>query len=598
MKVSFERNAREILADPESSLAQLQLALTAIETAATAGGDERVRAVLRIGVSSNVTVDLLAVYLKRYGWMHAIPIAVEQGNFDDPVGDMERFASAGLDYAILLPFFDQLLPGFEAQLATFTEEQLAARETALRTSFRLAFERGAKLKRIFVCGLHGFSRPASNGLVAATLSRFNDGLREELACFHNVCWIDMQELVNDPGREAAFDMRFYFRASAPYKPLLLDRLAERVCRLTRGFGSYYYKVLVLDCDNTLWGGILGEVLADGIELDPYTYPGNIFWRVQHQLLTLERNGVLLCLCSRNNPSDVDEVLRTHPQMVLKEAHFVSSKVNWRDKVDNLRELASELNLGLDSFVLLDDSSFELAAVRAQLPMVHTVLVPPSLPDYPAVVETLADLFLAADPAAEGPSKTTQYRQQALSKDLERASDTREAYLASLHLKLEVLRNPVAAVRRMSELAHKSNQFNLTTRRYSESDLMVLMSDSHSSVYSFRVSDVFGDAGLTGMAVVRFACQTMTVEAYLFSCRVLGRGLEFAAWPAMIRDASRAGMTTLAAAFHATLKNAQVAGFYDQLGLHLMQESEGSRFYQGELASVSPPLTPWIEVHYA
>jgi FkbH-like protein len=228
-------------------------------------------------------------------------------------------------------------------------------------------------------------------------------------------------------------------------------------------------------------------------------------------------------------------------------------------------------------------------------MVRAVLVPRSLPEYPDLVETLRGLFLAGAPETGRHSKTEQYDRMRKSRVLEAASETREDYLASLKLKLEIGRNRAGAVPRLSELTSKSNQFNLTTRRYSESELLLCMRDPGSCVYSLAVSDIFGDAGITGTVIVRYEEQTMIVDAFLLSCRVLGRGLEYAPWPTLIRDAMHRGATACAAQFLPTARNAQVAGFYDQLGMELAREENGSRFYHGELASLSVPPTPWIEV---
>jgi FkbH-like protein len=137
------------------------------------------------------------------------------------------------------------------------------------------------------------------------------------------------------GHAAAFDTRFYFRNKAPYTGVFFNELARRIASISRNFGTYFYKVLVLDCDNTLWGGVIGEDLISGIKLGPFDYPGNIYWRMQHEFSALERNGILLCLCSKNNLADVDEVFQSHPEMVLKPSQIIFKKVNWNDKSTNL-----------------------------------------------------------------------------------------------------------------------------------------------------------------------------------------------------------------------------------------------------------------------
>jgi FkbH-like protein len=582
-----------ILSDPASSLARIQRAVADAEKEAHTAQP------VRIGLSSNITIELLEAYLKRHAWINGVPLEVHQGNYDDPLSDMERFIASKVEYVILLPFFDNLLPSFEAQLGTLAPDTLAAKEAELHGRYRLIFEKAASLRSVFLCGFHRYTlAQASDDPVSQVIDRFNLMLREEATRFPNIRFLDMQNLIQAVGHSAAFDPRFYFRARAPYAPALLNRLALQISLMSRGFGSYFYKALVLDCDNTLWGGIIGEDLLGGIRLEPHDYPGNIFWRVQQELAALERSGILLCLCSKNNPQDVEEVLHEHPHMVLKDASLVLKKVNWNDKVQNLRDIARELNIGLDSLVLLDDSEFECTAVRSQLPTVRTVLVPKALPDYPGVISELKDLFLAGGITANSRSKTTQYRQKAEAERLKAQFGSQEDYLASLQLKVEVSRNAGTSIPRISELTLKSNQFNVTTRRYGESDIRALMSNARAAVYSMVVSDKFGNAGLTGVAVMRYEGRRAVVESFLMSCRVIGRGAEFAVWDAIIKDAAAAGCEAISAEFVPTAKNAQVADFYDRLGLTLTQEKDGIRRYERALDAFAPPKTPWIEVTYA
>ncbi len=196
----------------------------------------------------------------------------------------------------------------------------------------------------------------------------------------NVRFIDLGDVVATLGRQQAFDARFYYRGKAPYRPAFMNELSRRVGLATRGFGGAFHKVLVLDCDNTLWGGVIGEDGLAGLQFDPHSYPGNIFWTVQHQVCALERQGVLVCLCSKNNEADVEQALTEHQHMVLRGEHVVARRVNWNDKPGNLEALAAELNLGLESFVFVDDSAFEVEAVRTRLPMVRVFQVPQRLTD--------------------------------------------------------------------------------------------------------------------------------------------------------------------------------------------------------------------------
>lgn len=586
--------ALAVLAKTDSTMMQITQAVTALEK------EEQPR-VVRIGVSSSATVDLLNIYLRKHGLLNDSRIELVAGNYDDPVGDIELFAQAGVEQIVLLPFFDNLLPSFEAQLESLDPSIINAKEAELRQRYRLVFDKARAVPTVYLGTFHRMGSPADvagQDAVAIVLARFNVALREEAAAFANIRIIDTEDIVRNVGQGSAFDTRFYFRSKAPYTGAYMNELARRITAAARGFGAHFYKVLALDCDNTLWGGVIGEDLINGIKLGPYDYPGNIFWRMQHEFAALERQGILLALVTKNNPADIAEVLQKHPDMVLKESQIVVKKVNWEDKPTNLRALAKELNVGLDSIVFLDDSSFECEAIRQQLPKVKTIQVPSALADYPRVVAEIKSLFLAGGLTADSKGKTEQYRQRAGAEELKANFDTQEEYLASLELKVTLTRNACTNAGRISELSQKSNQFNLTTHRYSVAGIEQMMEGDTHAVYSLDVSDKFGNAGLTGVAVIRYEGSTVIVENFFMSCRVIGRGVETGIWSRVVANGVKRGCTELRAEFIPSAKNAQVADFFDRLGMSLEKESaEGTRHYSIALAAFTTPTNSWIEMIY-
>lgn len=554
-----------------------------------------------VGLSSNVSLDLLSLFVRKHAALGGMRAQIVMGHHDDPVGDATRLRERHAQGLVLVQFFDNLLPAFEQQLPLLEPAQIAAKEAELRARWRLTFDRAAALPFVHVVAFHRFARAVDSGqgvegdVVHDTIGRFNAALREEAAAFPNVRVLDGSAVAASIGLAAAFDPRFYYRSTAPYTPAYLDELARHVAAASRSFSSDYRKVLVLDCDNTLWGGIVGEDLPSGIQLDPYSHPGKIFWAMQHELLALERQGVLLCLCSKNNPQDVDEVLSRHPHAVLRREHLAVRKVDWNDKVSNLQAMARELNLGLDSFVFLDDSDFECTAVREALPSVRVFQVPRALSDYPRVMHDIKSLFLAGGVSAESRSKTQQYRQlqQAAAESARFA--THEEYLASLGLQVELERDARQHLERISELTFKSNQFNLTTLRQTPGEILQRMDAADMTVYSLTVGDRFGSAGLTGVLLVRWTTDTAHVDAFLMSCRVIGRGIEFSPWAQIARDAIVRGCRAIEACYRPSAKNAQVADFYDRLGLPQADEVDGVRRYRGLLATFEPPSTDWIRI---
>lgn len=591
MTATVEGTRREVLLSPTATLSAT---MQAVEELERANSDARAST---IGVSSNVTLSLLGTFLRKHALLAGARLRVTPGNFDDVLGDLERFQHGGVQDVLILPFFDNLVPSFEAQLPNLSAEAIEAKLEDVRARHALALERARGFRTVFLCTFHRFgaSADATAELVSRTIGRFNEALRQVAASFPNVRIIDTVAVVAAVGAGRAFDRRFYYKGKAPYSAAFLDELARRVGAASRGFGGHFYKALVIDCDNTLWGGVIGEDQLAGIQLGPHDYPGNVYWRVQNEIVALERSGVLLVLCSKNNPEDVDEVFAKHPDCVLKPSHIILKKVNWQDKATNLREISAELNIGLDSLVFLDDSDFECSGVRAQLPMVRTFQVPSTLSEYPRVFEEIKELFLAGAVSGESASKTEQYRQRAEAETLKASFGSQEEFLASLGLEIDIARDARASIPRISELTQKSNQFNVTTRRYGVGEITQLMDAASSTVYSVVVRDKFGSAGLTGIIIMRWEGRRAVVDSFLMSCRVIGRGIEFAVWNDVIADARARGCSEFVAQYVPTRKNALVKDFFDRLGLPATVDGDGTQHYAMAVADFPAQSTPWIKV---
>ena len=579
-----------ILADPTASLASLMGAVEDVEA------EGALSFAAHVGVSAGASIDLLGLFLRRHALLSGVRLRVTMGNFDDPLGDIARFTEAGVEVLVLAPFFDTLEPAFEARAAMMSEADLAAREAEIRSRWRLVLEAASGFRQVVLCDFHRITASVPGGdRTDAVLDRFNQVLAQEAAAFANVRRLDMSAIVAEVGRASAFDLRFYLRNTAPYSSALLNLLGQQVAAVSRGYGGRFHKALVLDCDNTLWGGVLGEDLAEGIRIGPFDYPGNVFWRAQTEFVALQRQGVLLCLCSKNDAEAVDALLDTHPDMVLRSSDVIVKQVNWDDKVGNLRQIAQTLGIGLDSLVFVDDSAFECEAVRSQIPEVTVFQVPSNPAEYLSVIAQIKTLFLAAGGANDDGDKTQQYRQRAAALESVAAFASHEDYLISLDLTVTISRDDPGRAARISQLSQKSNQFNLTTVRYTPEDIARLMNDPATTVYALDVADRFGPAGTTGVVVVRRDSQIATVESLLMSCRVLGRGIEQSLWATIVQDALAEGCEILRGVYRPTAKNGQAADFYDRLGLTPRGDAGKGQVYDAALTAFIPPSTPWIKV---
>jgi len=344
------------------------------------------------------------------------------------------------------------------------------------------------------------------------------------------------------------------------------------------------KCVVLDLDNTLWGGVVGEDGVENLALS-LEAPGAHFIAFQQALRDLYDRGVLLAINSANNEEDALAVVRTHPNMILKEPHFAARRINWQDKVENMKELAEELNIGLDSMVFLDDLPQNRAAMRALLPMVET----PELPEDPAqYARFLATLpyFPTEAITDEDKMRGNLYVTERLRREAEKKFEDKEAFLASLGIELVVYENDAESLARLSQLTEKTNQFNCNKMPLSPEELRDYMSRSDYAVFHAKAGDQFGDYGIVAFALVRKEASSWHIESLLMSCRVLGRGIEESFIRSIGERAARGGAKELTIAFVPTEKNAPARDFVERM------------FVNGRRAISAIAAPSWVTRRYA
>ena len=401
--------------------------------------------------------------------------------------------------------------------------------------------------------------------------------------------MDWERFVRLLGANESMDYRFWYMSKAPFKKAFLDIYALELVKIARALKGKSKKCLILDCDNTLWGGVIGEDGLQGIKLDRYSYPGNIFYDFQKSILRLHERGVLIALCSKNNEQDVWDVLDGHPDCLLKRKHLAAWRVNWSDKATNISSLGVELNLGIDSFVFVDDNPVECGLIQDMLPDVTILQVPDKLYTYPQLL-TRDGLFDTITLSIEDRQRSQMYRDEANRKHEQAKFETLDQYLASLSLSIAVHHVKDNEVSRVAQLTQKTNQFNLTTRRYHEAKIAALSSDPDWAILSLLVRDKFGESGLTGVLIARREGETGIIDSFLMSCRILGRNIEKAFVLEAFAKMKRSwGVKVWRAEFIPTLKNQQVAEFWPSVGFRILDSRDGHTFY--ELPSATPLLEP-------
>lgn len=397
----------------------------------------------------------------------------------------------------------------------------------------------------------------------------------------------------------AVDPRFWKLSQAPFKRDFLKRYANDIAKLAYGVRTPTKKCLILDCDNTLWGGVVGEDGQDGIHLHSTEIPGRHFHLFQQSILNLHERGIMIALCSKNNEQDVWDVIESHPNCLLKKDHLVAWRINWENKATNIVSIVKELNIGLDSVVFIDDSPQECALVEELLPEVTTIQRPSDLTRI-ADVLTAGGLFDSSTSSNEDRFRTQMYRQEAKRKDERNKFDDITTYLKSLSTETTVARVRDEGLARIAQLTQRTNQFNLTTRRYSETEIREFVDNPDAAVFSMSVSDRYGDMGVTGVMIARRKGSTAVIDTFLLSCRVLGRQLEFAFIDQCMRQIESGwSVDSWEAEYSPTKKNDQVSDFWDRVGLERKKGGTGgtgTQFYSAEIFSRPEDYLNIMNVH--
>ncbi|MFE4971395.1 HAD-IIIC family phosphatase [Kitasatospora sp. NPDC056651] len=384
---------------------------------------------------------------------------------------------------------------------------------------------------------------------------------------------------------AVTDPRLSVYAKAHLSPGILARYAREVGHLARALAGRTKKCLAVDLDQTVWGGVLGDDGADGIEVAD-SPRGEAFQAFQKVLKQLASQGVLLAAVSKNDLAPVREVVTDHPGMTLREADFVRFAVNWRPKPENLRELAEDLNLAVESVVFVDDSPYECGLVRRELPGVSVV----PLDEEPArhIEKLLRDgWFDVRELTVEDRERPALYRVEAERKDFLHGFDSLQDYLRELGVRVRIGPVEDREVPRVSQLTLRTNQFNLTTRRLQPAEVRELAAGRDTRVLAVHAGDRFGENGLVGAVLTRREGTTVHIDGFLLSCRVFARGIEQTALAAVLRQARADGAREVLATYRASAKNAKVRDFYPRNGFVPVADADGALVFRHDLASVLP-----------
>jgi len=561
---------------------------------------------IRLAILRDFTVEPMVPVLRAELARSGFRATVWVGDFDTisrdamtPGGSLDAF---GADLILILRWLEQTAPTLATGFVMLPTDQVQATisEVAGRIGSELAAIRSRTQAPILI---NTFPLPdlTTLGILDAQVEfghrrAVEDLNRAILSVAHgysDVLVVDVARLVSRIGSRAAINERDWQTSRSPLAVPLVLALGAEYAKFVRALRGRLRKVLVLDCDNTLWGGVVGEDGLGGIRLDP-GYPGSAYLAFQREILNLRARGVLIAVVSKNNEADVLEVLREHPHMLIHESDLAAWRINWQDKATNLREIAEELNIGVDSLVLADDSEFECGLVREQLPDVGVLSLGAEPARFVSLMTEVA-FFDSLSLTADDRSRADMYVADRERKASVHATTSIEEYLASLEMEALIGPPGPTEIARVAQLTQKTNQFNLTTIRYTEGDIELRAAAQESDVHCLRLRDRFSDLGLVGVAIVDYHGEDATIDTLLLSCRVLGRGVEDTFIAHVAHVASRRGASRLIGTYRPTAKNEQVSGFFQNRGFELVGGEQGASRWELDIEGSQLTTSPWIAV---
>ena len=395
-------------------------------------------------------------------------------------------------------------------------------------------------------------------------SQWNERLDVICTSNKNVYPFDMKEWVAEAGRENVYSMKLWYLGGIRYSAAGQAILLRRICETIEALCQRRKKCLILDADNTLWGGILGEDGRDGIELAPYG-AGSRYYHFQRAVHEILLTGVICALVTKNNEAEIRETLATHPHMVLREDSFVSIHANWNDKASEIVSLSKELNLPTDSFVFIDDSVCERELVRQCLPGV-------TVPEFPADSAELAlfahtlfrSCFYTLGTTDDDRSKTAQYIMNSFRNSGMHPHGDLKSFLETLKIQITAKRAGVSDIPRLVQLCQKTNQFNLTTIRYGETEIAGLLNDPAVMIFIFSAADRFGTYGSIAAGIVNIG-KVCVIDSFMMSCRAMGRNMEYGILSFLLSECEAAEASSVDGIYIATEKNIPARDFYSSAG---------------------------------
>ncbi|HMN70387.1 MAG TPA: HAD-IIIC family phosphatase [Rhodoblastus sp.] len=561
---------------------------------------------LRLGILSNATTDVIDDCIPAAALRHGVVVEYVSSPYDQVVQqalDPNSIVNTSKLDLVLLAVDHRWLQLDRPSLATADANKVTAALQKLRSVIQALRQNGVATILQTVptppMSLFGSFDRRVSGTVRAMIDEINRQI-PALAAEAGGYILDVAALAERVGSDRWFDPVQWAAYKLPFASDVVPAYADMVGRLLGAVAGKARKCLVLDLDNTVWGGVIGDDGLEGIKIGQGSALGEAFLSVQHAALDLRERGIILAVSSKNDDAVARGPFRDHPDMALRESHISAFQANWSDKPSNLKAIAASLNIGVDALVFLDDNPVERAQVRAALPMVAVPELPRD-PGWYAWYLAAAGYFESVAFSAEDTMRLASYATDAQrAKLLEQSHDLGD-YLSSLRMEMEIAPFDVQGRQRITQLINKTNQFNLTTRRYKEGDVESFETDPSTFTMQVRLRDSYSDLGMIAVVICKSsetdAAREWRIDTWLMSCRVLGRRVEEAMLAHVLEHAKAHDVRRLIGTYIPTAKNSMVADLLGRLGFAMRSETaDGVRTYELDVEQyVAPADLPFLMI---
>lgn len=526
---------------------------------------------VKIQILRNITLEPIEPFLKYYSALEGFNAEINFGRYDSILNDTSNSSGDIIFIFLLIENFSQNL---SFNFNSLSENQIESEKKHLFDYISVCLSNLKKnvnspiIITDFPEPIHPslglFDNSITNGQ-SHLVQDLNVKLRNFISSEKGVYVFPLNKLASKIGYDSFFDDKQWNLSKLPFSKDGLCEIAKVIPTFINGLKGKTKKCLVLDCDNVLWGGVLGEDGEDGIKIGK-NHPGSAYLKFQQEIINLYHRGIIIALCSKNNEHEVINTINSHPDILLREKYISAYRINWDPKDKNIVELSKDLNIGLESMVFIDDSKFEIELIKKSLPMIDTIDLSEVKPSY--FYNILKDYrrFDSFSISKEDKNRGKMYKEQTKRIKANLSFSNINDYLKYLKVEIRIEKVTKQLIPRISQLTQRTNQFNLNIKRYSESEIEEFKKNKKKDVLVLSLKDKFGDLGVVGTAIIFYENNYALIDSFLISCRALGRKIESIFFQEVLNFiGKKRKLKKVYGVFTSDKKNFQTLEFYKNFG---------------------------------